>query len=92
MAGQIKRNPWQMQKKAKELENAVERLREVLQKNLLIMEKNESDFDSNVKKTIKRYNELAAELEKELYGYERLYEAMKKNAQQLIDMYENPII
>ena len=92
MAGRIKRNPWQMQKKAKELENAVERLREVLQKNLLIMEKNESDFDSNVKKTIKRYNELAAELEKELYGYERLYEARKKNAQQLIDMYENPII
>ena len=89
MAGNINRNPWEMKEYAKKLDTSVELIRDELTNNhkkiLLYSEK----MDSNCKKAVRQFEEQMTILQKQLSKYEELSEMMRKNANAMIDVYDN---
>ena len=89
MAREINRNPWEMQRYAKDLEKSIETIRDEINRNRSIMKMHVEKMDSNCKKAVEKFDTLNEALEKQLKEYERLAEMLKKNAQALIDAYDH---
>lgn len=89
MAKEINRNPWKMKEYAKNLEQSVETIRSEITRNRKLMKLHVEKMDANCKKAVDKFDEKNEALEKQLEEYERLAEMLKKNAQTMIDIYDN---
>jgi len=89
MAKSINRNPWKMKEYAKDLEKSIETIRSEIARSRNLMRVHVENMDSNCKKAVAKFDEQNEALEKQLEEYERLAAMLKKNAQAMIDIYDN---
>ena len=86
---EISRNPWAMKDYAKRIEGRLNEIEKSIHSTRIVLGNEVIGLDSNCQKTVEHFDEVRKKLEKQLQDYQHLVDELNKNADKLIDIFEN---
>ncbi len=86
---EISRNPWVMKDYAKKIEGHINEIERALMAERKFLGDEVIDLDSNCKKAVENFDQVRQKLHKQLCDYQVLVDSLNKNADALIDVFEN---
>ncbi len=86
---EISRNPWAMKDYAKRIEGRLNEIEKSIHSTRIVLGNEVIGLDSNCQKAVEHFDEVRKKLEKQLQDYHHLVDELNRNADKLIDIFEN---